>query len=206
MAAPTNKLTKARPSARQPRRSTEKMLPRKVQAAIRERLQQADGMTAELVDEITRQHELDTTYGLSKHRVRNFLSRLQAAAGDAPKPASWEGQLRAHRARQASVASILDATFGKLAQCSPDLWGYRAYLMLIGLVYDRLATDERDISTDELVALAKVIAENRRLEVRLREMAGESETDTPPTPAEQHLPERLRDAVRQVYGTNLQES
>lgn len=213
MTSLTNPPTKRKPPAGKSRHSVEKLLPRKVQAAIRERLRQADGVTAELLDEITRRHDLDTAYGLSKRRVRSFLVRLHVAANDprrnvadedSPTELSWGRQLQAHRARQTSVASILDATFGKLAQCSPDLWGYRAYLMLIGLVYDRLASNEEDISTAELVALAKVIAENRRLEVRLRETAGEAKTDPPPTRPDQPLPECLQDVVRQVYGTNLQ--
>jgi hypothetical protein len=213
MTALTNPPTKPMLPAGKSRRPVEKLLPRSVQAAIRERLRQAGPVTAELLDEITRRHDLDTAYGLSKRRIRSFLVRLHVAAGDPqrnaagedpPTEPSWERQLQAHRARQASVASILDATFGKLAQCSPDLWGYRAYLMLIGLVYDRLAANEEGISTTELVALAKVIAENRRLEVRLREAADEAKADSSPTRSDQPLPQCLQDVVRQVYGTNLQ--
>ena len=47
------------------------------------------------------------------------------------------------RRRQVSVAAILDETFGELAKCDPDLWERRAYLMLIGLVYEKLRSQLR---------------------------------------------------------------
>jgi hypothetical protein len=73
------------------------------------------------------------------------------------------------------------------------------------MVYERLALNENEISTDELVALAKVIAENRRLEVRLREMEGDPKPSDPCPKTGERLPDSLKEAVRQVYGTNLQD-
>ncbi len=116
----------------------------------------------------------------------------------------WRGKLGAHRRRQASVAAIIDRLFGGLGQCNPDLWERRAYLLLVGLVYERLATDDEEISTDELVRLAKALAENRRIEARRRdgkEREQPAEADSPP---KGDLPERFGDIVRQVYGTNFQ--
>lgn len=123
---------------------------------------------------------------------------------DESRSDDWSDKVRAHRCRQASVAAILDQTFGQFARCSPELWERRAYLMLVGLVYERLATNEDEISTDELVTLAKVLAENRRAEARLRDnhRPKEPTESTPPPTGE--LPERFADMVRQVYGTNLQ--
>jgi hypothetical protein len=148
-----------------------------------------------------------TSAGAAVGRVSPAGTSGGAGAGPAsvPEDSAWTDKLESHRARQASVSSILDATFGRLAQCSPDLWGYRAYLLLVGMVYERLALNENEISTDELVALAKVIAENRRLEVRLREMEGDSKPSAPCPKTGERLPDSLNDAVRQVYGTNLQD-
>ena len=135
----------------------------------------------------------------ARKAVGSKRSAPSAGAGE-----TWNGKVRAHRRRQASVAAILDRTFGQLAKCSPNLWERRAYLMLIGLVYERLATNEEEISTDELVSLAKVLAENRRAEARLREhqRTEEAPQDTPPRAGE--LPNAFADVVRQVYGTNFQ--
>ena len=122
----------------------------------------------------------------------------------APAQDRWPERLRAHRTRQASVASILDAAFGCLADCSPELWERRAYLMLVGMVYERLGAGEQEIPTDELVALAKVLAENRRVEVRSRAGDSPGRAVEPGARNDGPLPERFADIVRQVYGTNFQ--
>jgi hypothetical protein len=118
----------------------------------------------------------------------------KANAAKAPTPASK------HRHRQASVAALLDQTFGRLADCSPNLWERRAYLMLIGLVYERLATNESEMPTDEIVTLAKVLAENRRADKRTGE--GERHREAPSAP-NGTLPTVFTRLVKQVYGTDL---
>ncbi len=125
-------------------------------------------------------------------------------SSEAPAQDRWPERLRAHRTRQASVASILDTAFGRLADCSPELWERRAYLMLVGMVYERLGAGEQEIPTDELVALAKVLAENRRVEVRSRagdQLGGAVETGAG---NDGRLPKRFGDIVRQVYGISFQ--
>ena len=109
-------------------------------------------------------------------------------------------RMRTHRRRQASVATILDKTFGKLAESDAQLWDHRAYLMLVGLVYERLATNEQELSTDELVALAKILAENRRAEARRPQGKQTADKDEPPTTNDGPLPKPFADAVREVYG------
>jgi len=117
---------------------------------------------------------------------------------------SWADTLESHRRRQDTVAAILDATFGKWAKTNPELWERRAYLLLVGLVYERLATDDA-LSTDELIKLAKALAENRRVEARTGKDRIEGDTSEPDEPADSNgqLPPRLAEAVRQVYGANL---
>ena len=116
----------------------------------------------------------------------------------------WNGKIRAHRRRQASVAAILDQTLGELAKSNPDLWERRAYLMLVGLVYERLATNEDEISTEELVTLAKVLAENRRVEARTRESDCTHDSQDRSSERARPLPGHFADIVQQVYGTNVQ--
>jgi len=108
------------------------------------------------------------------------------------------------RKRQESVAQIIHGMFGPLAKCKPELWGRRAYLMLVGLVYEKLATNEKVISTDELIALGKVLAANKRADARAGE-AKQDGQDSTPRPADGQLPKNFDDIVRQVYGTNFQE-
>jgi hypothetical protein len=113
-------------------------------------------------------------------------------------------KLQTHRERQVSVAKILDATFGPLAECNTGLWDRRAYLMFVGMVYERLAYGEKEIATDELAALAKILAECRRA-AGSRE-GGERNKDSgeEEAPRSGQLPEQFASAVRQVYGTNFQ--
>ncbi len=114
----------------------------------------------------------------------------------------WEGKVRAHRCRQASVAKILSRTFGQFAKSNPELWERRAYLMLVGLMYERLAVNEQEISTDELTALSRALAEQRRAEAQARDGRG-AETDQAEN-RDGALPQDFADIVRQVYGTNFQ--
>ena len=75
--------------------------------------------------------------------------------------------------------------------------------MLVGLVYDRLAGAESALPCEELIALAKVLAEARRADARTREHDRVKESkDSPPAPTGP-LPENFADIVRQVYGTNF---
>ena len=189
----------------------ENLLPPEVADAMRRAAAAATAVTPELVRELHDRHKIDTRFGISRRRLGNYLRRLKHTErqtspddGRHESPAhDWSTRIRRHRRRQASVASILDTVFGKLGECNPNLWGYRAYLMLLGLVYERLATNEDEIPTSELVSLAKIIAENRRVEIRLRKMDEAPDSDGRADPPHGTLPERIGDIVRQVYGANF---
>lgn len=112
----------------------------------------------------------------------------------------WQHRLANHRRRQASVSTILDQTFGQLAQCGPELWERRAYLMLVGLVYERLALHEDEISTEELISLSKALAENRRVELNQRKLRQGDDTAEAHTSGDGKLPKHFADTVRQIYG------
>jgi len=218
----TNRTDQPEPRPRDatsPRRPVERALPATLIERLRIEVAKSGEASARLARELDERFHIQRDHGISRRRLRNFLAKLivRVSAGTASDNPVEDGvtggdssdsfacRLRNHRVRQASVASILDKTFGKLAECAPDLWGHRAYLMLVGVVYERLAINEKDVSTEELVSLAKVIAENRRLEVRLREL-GETQRDngqatTPNGP----LPDHFGDIVRRVYGTNFAE-
>lgn len=107
-----------------------------------------------------------------------------------------------YRKRQLSVGAILDTTFGQLAKCNPDLWDRRAYLMLIGTLYEKLAINEDDLPTDELVALAKVLAENRRAEAHIRKAPVDVEAASP-ADNKGDPSDVLAEAVRRIYGAEV---
>ncbi len=194
------------------RRPIDNLLPRAVVNELQRTAASTDRITPKIITELDRRFAIADQYGVSKRRLSSYLARLRSTREGKGRPGSnskaqaenpsdgWGNQVRAHRRRQASVGAILDQTFGQLAKCNPDLWERRAYLMLIGLVYERLATNEDEICTDELIALAKALAENRRAEARLRVHPHSPEVSGPTTDRPGELPDRFADVVRQVYG------
>lgn len=114
------------------------------------------------------------------------------------RKAPADGEIQDHRRRQQSIAQILDHMFGELAGCKSQLWDQRAYLLIVGMVYERLALKEGEISMKELAALARILAEQRRSRSpggkrRGGRSAGRSGKST--------LPESFGEVVQQVYGT-----
>ncbi len=212
-----------------PRRrvSVDEILPPTLIEEIQGFVHAAPAVTAKLVKELDDRFDIEDRFGVSRRRLRNYVQTLHDKSAPSPRggaqpkssaqrngsidnvPVPDESKpvggarLRAHRLRQASIASILDATFGSLADCSPELWDRRAYLMLVGMVYDRLALAEDELPSEELIALAKVLAEARRAEVRAREHERSNESQDSAPPPTGPLPENFADIVRQVYGTNF---
>ncbi len=163
--------------------------------------------------QLAERYEVEERYGLTKRRLFNYLKRVAGSSmastetEGSPKSESsddWERRQTDHRLRQMSVATILDRTLGTATRCDPDLWERKAYLLLIGIVYERLATNEHEIPTDELVKLAKALAENRRAEARrCGASTGRDATDPPPT--DQPMPSDVADMVRHLYGVELED-
>ncbi len=212
--------------SRRSRRPVDRLLPKAMLSELRKIVASTDRITPKIISELDHRFAIADRYGVSKRRLGNYLTGLsktqalpieaspQSESGSAPSAAShqegesssdaWGKKVHAHRRRQASVAAILDQTFGQPAKCSPELWERRAYLMLVGLVYERLATNEDEISTNELIALAKVLAENRRAEARLHTKNQPSDATKPATGRTGELPTHFAGLVRQVYGVNFQ--
>ena len=208
---------RAQPANRS-RRPVDQLLPEAVVEQLHRSMTQKVAITPALVTRLDRRFHIAEQYGVSKRRLHTYLQRVRA--NDKPANQSttrttrhgepsddrspWRDKVHAHRRRQVSVAAILDQTFGHLAGCNPDLWERRAYLMLIGSVYERLATTEHEISNEELVSLAKVLAENRRAESRLHPHRHPSHQSPSDSAGTSELPKQFADVVRQVYGTNFQ--
>jgi len=171
-------------------------LPPEVKCAVESAVREARSLTDVVISRIDQRFELRQKYAISRPGLTRFLRRLRNP--DVPTA----HRVAAQRRRQGSISVILNKTFGKFAKSNPELWERRAYLMLVGLLYERLATNEKEISTEELVSLSKMLAENRRVEARSRD--GRADPASPGI-GDEGLPEEFEDAVRRVYGTNLDE-
>lgn len=213
-------------------RPVDALLSADVLRQLRTAIEPVPRVTRKLVSELEIRFDIERNYGVSLNRLASFLGRsrkkwqhasLQAESCErdvvttqpdtvpidgAPADSVDAGLLRDHRHRQASVASILENTFGRLAQSDPTLWDRRAYQLLVGLVYERLACDKEELPTVELVALAKVLNESRRADKQApskadakRGSAGDEVTPQPSPTGE--LPKRFGDLIRQVYGTSI---
>lgn len=115
------------------------------------------------------------------------------AAEKAPDP-----KLVEYRARLAAVADILNNVFGEFEKQNPALWEHRTYLMMVGVIYERLVLYGADLPTDDVVDLAKVLTAYRRAE------HGKSPTTAHPTEPETPLVEQVADAARELYGVEAQ--
>jgi hypothetical protein len=152
-------------------------------------------------------------FGSSTNQALRAVAEEEGAVTDPAHPApndndddsDWHAKVRDLRLRQASVATILDATFGKLAQMDPDLWERRAYLMIVGMLYERLAAGEAEIPTAELVQISKALAEHRRIHARATGPAPTDDDDAEGcrSAGSSPLPKDFAEIVRQVYGTNF---
>lgn len=194
------------------RTPVERLLPPTVVSELRSAARSMGKITPQVVDQLNTRFEITERFGVTRARLRNFLAKVlterdQEAPRERGAGAAWASRVRDHRRRQASIASILDSTFGRLAECSPDLWERRAYLLLVGLTYERLAADEGTLATEELVTLANVLA-------KLRVGAGGGHTNGKARSSPRggsrgdggtgRLPKRFAEVVREVYGADFQ--
>ncbi len=108
-----------------------------------------------------------------------------------------------HRRRQASISAILDSLFGDLAQQEPHLWDQRTYLLLVGMIYERLAVGESDLETSDLVALAKILAECRRADTSAVKQEKKEDADQTSVSKEKTLPGHFGGLVEDIYGAGF---
>ena len=174
-------------------------------------------ITPKLVRALDERHAISDQHGISLRRLRSYLDRARKADLADHPPNTTAGHevpapktLRDHRVRQVSIASILESVFGPLGECDPGLWEQRAYLMLLGLIYEKLIGNDTEFPTDDLVLLGKLLAEHRRVNARVRtgglapDAPGDASAAGDAPSNREPLPDHFADVVRQVYGTNFQ--
>lgn len=184
-------------------------LPLDLQEKFAQQVTQYDRISRILVQKFDGDHDICETYHVNLNQFQHYLKRLQKRLSKQKKPKTTKDesaekqsgeQLQARRERQAGIATLLQQVFGNLADLDPQLWSHRAFLMLMGLAYEKLSTNENELSTDELVKLTKALGDACRVQ---------PQTKTKKIPAEpsrkdsQPLPKNFAEIVRQVYGTNF---
>lgn len=133
--------------------------------------------------------------------------RARGAGSDVAEPeASRPGMAKSSVAnpdRRNHIAKLLDQLFGEFGRLHPALWERRVYHVIVGLVYERLAKDDPELPTAELVRLSKALAEARRTEAAVS-AGNDAGHDDPHGPANAG-PARpqLARVVRELYGASL---
>ena len=123
----------------------------------------------------------------------------RACAKDTSFVSPSAGDTRSLRKGQARVEKILVKHVGPLEENHPRRWSRHAYWLLAGVIYQQLALDKEEVDVSEIVALGKVLAENRRAESQLSSKRGKTKVQRKrPTKS-------LRSVVRELYGLDLPE-
>ncbi len=175
----------------------DRRLPIEVLKAVTEAVKAAKVFDDELVRSLDERYELRNKYLISPLGLRTFLYRIHAPDGATPTV-----NLAKHRRRQKSIAELLDHVFGPWRKCRPELWEHRTFLMLVGILYERLATNEKEIPTKELVAMSKALAEQRRAQAQSG--ASHESNEERPDPGDGQLPANFPVVVRQIYGMDFE--
>jgi len=116
------------------------------------------------------------------------------------QPTTPMPNLTQHRHRQASISAILDAMFGDIARQDTKCWDQRTYLLIVGMIYERLAVDEAEIETSELVALAKILSECRRADTGANKQEQKDNSDQTSETEKGNSPRKIKVVVQDVYG------
>jgi len=139
------------------------------------------------------------------------VKKSSRRAPEKKKPKTEEEKtLAAIRKRQRALAAALDEFYGEFRDNHPDLWNHRAYLMLIGTVYERLVGGSLELPMEELVQLAKVLADQTKVrgavpvgkENRKKVLPGPERAAAATNDSEvpSHV---IAEAIREVYGAVL---
>ncbi len=191
-------------------------LPYEMQQSLGIKARATDCITRDVANKIDNKHAITETYGVTIEQVQRYLQRIRQHPLRPEKKAIEIAQKKAeiaietenkrteeHRTRQANVSEVLDKVFGDLAKCEPDLWSHRAFLMLMGLAYEKLSTNEDELSTEELVKLTKALGDACKVQPKVKtdmgvRQKGQEQTDP--------IPKKFAEIVQQVYGTNFNET
>jgi len=159
--------------------------------------------------------DLAGAYNVSRrqftHYARNLTNNAApfSAEGNA-FPDESAAETAAFRKRIAHTGRALSALAEALANDDPLQWGRGVYLALLGRVFDVLDGRDSALPLDDLAALSKIVAEQRRAETQASELQCKTRDNADGEPGGsavdrgRSLPDDFGELVRRLYGTNLQ--
>ncbi len=116
------------------------------------------------------------------------------------------------RSRLAATGRVVDAMFGQSEREQADQFCNSAYLHLMSNVARTLQENKEQFPTAELARLSKIVAEQRAVGVKERDVelktakqtdsAGGNDKTNPPTTG---LPDNFDDIVRRIYGVEIKD-
>jgi len=123
----------------------------------------------------------------------------QAAARRKAKAGPPSRKTKALRERQEKTALQLEALQLSKDGVNKDRWVRRTRHLLIGMIYERLTNEGMDISTQEMTALSRMLADHRH-PVAVRIPVNTRLLRKPKCGGKGALPESFEEVVQQVYG------
>lgn len=178
-------------------RASKNAIRRRLSAAVWSELEKAivsaSEVTVAWLNQLDEQFGLGRKYAITRRGLRDLVFRVRVRHGK---------KVKSRRVRQEWTGKVLKGMVGEKGEDNPHLLGQHAYLAMVSVLYERLTTHGKDISTEELAALSKMLAEQRRAEAQ--SSRGSSGEEARAAKGEGELPENFGEAVKQIYGTNFQ--
>lgn len=140
----------------------------------------------------------DAQPGVIATRAKTPSRRSRRKNGTKTAPADDGAKKAIHRTRQGAIAGFLDMAFGEMSEKNTQTWPNRAYLRLVATIHDLFADPTEDLSMEDIIDLAKALAENRR---SLARDGGESWERVGLAPSVKSAGAgAFADSVREIYG------
>lgn len=180
-------------------RASKKGIKQRLPAAARKELEKeivsATEVTVAWLEQLDEKFGLGRIYAVTRRGLRDLVIRVRIRHGK---------EVKSLRDRQEWAGKVLKEMVGEKGKDNPQLLGQHAYLAMVAVLFERLTTHGKDISTEELAALSKMLAEQRRAEAQ--SSRGSHDEDAQAVKGEGELPEDFGEVVKQIYGTNFQGS
>ncbi len=133
-------------------------------------------------------------YGVTESGLRGLVLRVRMRR---------ERELNERRGRQLSAMELIKALLGQNGEKdAPQILGHHAYLAIVASLFERL-TNHKDITTEELAALSRMLAEQRRAQAQSSRAGCVAEAPAAGVGGEAQ--EDIGESVKRVYGTNFRE-
>ena len=120
------------------------------------------------------------------------------------------GLVREYRHRMACVGKFIRELFNGNPNPDPEMLARDAYLVVVGRLVEALSSGKETLSTADLTALSKALAEQRRLDLVGTELdrkhPPKSQNEGAPSDGSTRFNSTVGTMVKQVYGTEADEN